>query len=262
MGWWPDPEPEPGVERACETDGVFDSEGLSRNFYAQLGAEGLSARTRAEWDQKIVAQLTEMIPRAAGVLDLGCGYGRIAIPLALAGYEVHGIDLSPDMIQAAYAAAEEHGIQLPLAIGSMVDLPYASKSFDVVICLWSTFHELLGEPEQVQALREISRVLRPAGFALIEGPVYESPSADEIESGARRGPQYRVAWQMVGGLLSPHYQHDERSFTRICTAAGLRGVDVFEREWGGRQRLLAQIHNSTPPASRRDRGSGESPIVT
>ena len=51
--------------------------------------EWLGARTSAAWDEQIVTRLHEMILSGRCVLDGGCGYrGRIAIPLAKAGYDV------------------------------------------------------------------------------------------------------------------------------------------------------------------------------
>ena len=217
------------------------SEEISRSFYAQLGADGLANRTRLEWDEQIVAAVVEILPDRARVLDVGCGYGRISLPLARAGYEIEGLDLSPNLIETARAAAAAEGLAVGFTLGSMTSLPYAADSFDAVICLWSAFHELLEEDEQVRTVAGIWRVLRPGGFALIEGPLYEEPSAAEIESGERRGPEYRVNWGFVEGILNPHYAHDQRSFRHICEAAGTEQFQVFERDWGGRQRLFLRL---------------------
>lgn len=220
---------------------MSQSEEISRSFYAQLGAEGLANRTRPEWDEKIIAALIEMLPRDARVLDVGCGYGRIALPLAQAGYEVEGLDLSENLIEAARRAADAEGLRVGFTVGSMTSLPYPSESFDAAICLWSVFNELLEEDEQTGAIREMWRVLGPGGVGVIEGRPYTEPSEADIESGARRGPEHRVEWGLVEGILNPHYRHDERSFSRICDAAGVERFQVFERDWGGRQRLFLRL---------------------
>ena len=217
------------------------SEEISRSFYAQLGADGLAKRTRAEWDEKIVAAVIESLPDRACVLDVGCGYGRISLPLARAGYEVEGLDLSPNLIEVARMVADAEGLAVGFTLGSMTSLPYAADSFDAAVCLWSAFHELLEEDEQVRTVAGIWRVLRPGGLALIEGPLYEEPSAAEIDSGERRGPEHRVDWGLVEGILNPHYRHDQSSFRRICEAAGVERFQVFERDWGGRQRLFLRL---------------------
>jgi SAM-dependent methyltransferase len=220
---------------------VSRSEDISRSFYAQLGAAGLANRTRPEWDSKIVAALIEILPDHGRVLDVGCGYGRIALPLSRAGYDVHALDLSPSLVRTAREAAHVEGLAVRFAIGSMTNLPYASQLFDAVICLWSTFNELLEEAEQVRTIMEMWRVLGAGGFALIEGRRYEDPTPTSIESGERRGPNHRIEWGVIQGLPNPHYLHDERSFGRICAAAGVQRFEVFERDWGGRQRLFLRL---------------------
>jgi SAM-dependent methyltransferase len=203
---------------------VSSSEDLSRSFYAQLGADGLANRTRPAWDEEIVGALIETLPEHGRVLDVGCGYGRVTLPLARAGYAVHGLDLSPSMIEPARAAADAQGLVVGLTVASMTNLPYAEASFDAVICLWSTFNELLDEAEQIRTIAEMWRVLDFGGLALIEGRPYEEPGPVEIASGARRGPEHRIEWAPVEGILNPHYRHDERSLRRICRSAEVEPV--------------------------------------
>jgi 2-polyprenyl-3-methyl-5-hydroxy-6-metoxy-1,4-benzoquinol methylase len=86
---------------------------------------------------------------------------EVALPLAHAGYEVEGLDLSENLIEAARRAASVEGLRIAFEVGSMTSLPYASDSFDSVICLWSAFWELLDEESQVEAVAEMWRVSGP-----------------------------------------------------------------------------------------------------
>ena len=219
----------------------MQSEEISRSFYAQLGADGLASRTRTDWDQLQADAVASMLPAEARVLDVGCGYGRVALRLARAGHEVEGLDLSPNLIEAACRVSEAEGLPVTFTVGSMRRLPYPSAGFDAVICLWSAFHELLEVEGQRETIGEMWRVLRPGGFALIEGPLYEEPSAEDIATGARRGPEHRIAWGLVEGILNPHYAHDEWSLRHLCEAEGVSRFEVYERDWGGRERLFLRL---------------------
>jgi hypothetical protein len=123
----------------------------------------------------------------------------------------------------------------------MTRLPYAESSFEAVICLWSAFYELLEEEEQRDAVSEMWRVLRPRGFALIEGPRHANLTEADIEGDARQGLEGRIARITVECFLNPHYAHDETTFGRICSAAGVPHFNVFEREWAGRMRLFLRL---------------------
>jgi ubiquinone/menaquinone biosynthesis C-methylase UbiE len=214
---------------------------LSRAFYDALGADRLAARTTREWDALTLRDLAEFLSPCSRILDVGCGYGRIALPLALAGHRVSGLDISETMIRAAQAGAEAAGVPIALGVGSMTDIPYPDSSFESVLCLWSAFHELLRESEQAQALREMWRVLSRGGIAIIEGALY-TPSMDfEAPSGERVSKRSRIRHDMVEGRPNPHYAHDASTYEHLCQIAGIASFAVEEREWGGRTRLLLLV---------------------
>jgi SAM-dependent methyltransferase len=157
------------------------------------------------------------------------------------GTTLVGLDLSEPLVAAARLAAAEAGLSIAYDVGSMCELPYGGESFDAAVCLWSAFAELLAEPEQIAAVAELSRVLRPGGFALVEGPCFRPPTDAEIASGARGGAEHRIAHGLVEGIPAAHYVHDARSLARVCHAAGVERFDVFEGDWAGRQRLFLRI---------------------
>lgn len=215
----------------------------SRAEYADLGADGLAARTSPERDADIVKAVEELLDGRDSVLDLCCGYGRISLPLRRAGKTVRALDISPNLVEAGRIRAAEEELAIDWAIGSMTDLPYAWDSFDAVICLWTAFHELFAEDEQISTICEISRVLKPGGIAIIEGPSWGPATAGEIALGMRQGPEHRiVTTEHADGLSSVHYIHDEISYGRLCAAAGIDKYKVYKREWGGRRRIILEIH--------------------
>lgn len=102
--------------------------------------------------------------RARGVraLDLGCGAGRNAIPLARLGWDVTGLDLSWPMLTSAAARAREEAVadRLRLVLSPMDDVPVRSGAFDLVIAhgIWNLARSAA---EFRRALREAARVARP-----------------------------------------------------------------------------------------------------
>jgi 2-polyprenyl-3-methyl-5-hydroxy-6-metoxy-1,4-benzoquinol methylase len=100
-----------------EEIGRVQSEKISRAFYAKLGAEGLANRTRPDWDEKIAGAVKELLRAEARVLDVGCGYGRVALPLARAGYELEGLDISENLVEAARQAASAEGLPIGFTVG-------------------------------------------------------------------------------------------------------------------------------------------------
>lgn len=209
------------------------SEGYSLAFYESLGAAGLEARTRPEYDQAIVEALVELLSGRVSVLDVGCGYGRVAIALARSGFRVQGIDLSPSLVATARQRAEADNVELGLSVGSMCEMPYPSCEFDAVICLWSAFNELLTVDEQVAAIGEMYRVASPGGLVLVEGPLPADATG--------------VSWDVVEGRDNPHYYHDEASLRHVCAKAGIPhdGVEVYESLWAGRSRQFLRL--AKPP---------------
>jgi ubiquinone/menaquinone biosynthesis C-methylase UbiE len=100
------------------------------------------------------------------VLDIGCGAGRNAIPLAHLGWHVTGSDLSWPMLGAAASRAQEQGLtqHLQLVLAPMERLPFRARSFDLVVAhgIWN----LARSAAQFRhALDEAARVAKP-GAAL------------------------------------------------------------------------------------------------
>ena len=172
------------------------------------------------------------------MLDVGCGYGRIAIPLAERGYEVAGIDVAPGLLRAARRNAARRNLAIHFDEGSMTDLPYPDAAFDAVVSLWSAFYELLERDEQVLALHEMGRVLRADGIGIVEGPIFVEATAADVASGRRHGPGNRLVADRISGHVTAHFVHDAASLRDVVAEAGLTGVEVIERPWGGRPRQI------------------------
>ena len=94
-------------------------------------------------------------PQALRVLDIGCGAGRNAVPLALSGARVVGSDLSWPMLLAA--AARDAGGRLQVALAPMESLPIRDRSIDLIVAhgIWNLARSA---DEFRRAVREAARV--------------------------------------------------------------------------------------------------------
>jgi ubiquinone/menaquinone biosynthesis C-methylase UbiE len=102
------------------------------------------------------------LPVGARVLDLACGWGRVAVPLAQGGYRVTGLDLSEAFLAKAREAARAAGVSIDFRRADMREIPFAGE-FDAVIMIWSAFGVLESDDEDQKALDAVARALRPGG---------------------------------------------------------------------------------------------------
>lgn len=96
----------------------------------------------------------------ARILDVGCGVGRTTRVLVEDGFEVTGIDISPEMIQRA----EQRISGAALSVADAVNLPFEDLSFDHALFAYNGLDYIQTETDRKRALRELLRVLRPGGY--------------------------------------------------------------------------------------------------
>src|SRR5438034_1082064 len=107
------------------------------------------------------------LPRGSRILDLACGYGRHAIPLAERGYEVTGQDLSEVFLERARAEATSRAVAARWVHGDMRHIPFDNE-FDAVINIFTAFGYLEFEEEDQRVLDQVYNTLRPGGRFLLE----------------------------------------------------------------------------------------------
>jgi SAM-dependent methyltransferase len=97
------------------------------------------------------------------VLDLGCGAGRAAIGMARLGFDVHGVDQSAEMIEAARQIADEVGVSARFEVGDALAIPYPDDYFDGLVFAYSGLMGIIPRERRLLALLEIYRVLKSDG---------------------------------------------------------------------------------------------------
>ena len=119
-------------------------------------------------------------------VDIGCGAARNAVPLAMAGWNVFGVDDSPPMLRAAAERARANALRgtVRLAVGRMDGLPVASTCADLVIAhgIWNLARS---SDEFRRGVAEAARIARPGAalfvftFSRNTLPPYVAPVAGE-----------------------------------------------------------------------------------
>ena len=136
----------------------------------------MEAGSQSSWDRPdVVAGFTSTPPNAELMrfaeldrlrmgsdpvaLDLGCGAGRNAVPLAQQGWRVIGVDTSLPMVHAAVRRASEHGVhrRMHVAVAPMDQLPVRDRSCDLLVAhgIWNLARS---HAELRRALTEAARV--------------------------------------------------------------------------------------------------------
>lgn len=129
-------------------------------------AEEYATRLHAELahkplDKALLTALLEQTEPGTTIGDLGCGPGHVAAWLAEKGARTVGIDLSPGMV----AVGRGRFPQVEFREGDLLELPAQDAEFGSLTALYTIIHLEPGELHR--AFKEMERVLRPSGLALL-----------------------------------------------------------------------------------------------
>jgi tRNA (uracil-5-)-methyltransferase TRM9 len=103
--------------------------------------------------------------KSGKLLNIGSGHGADFIPFK-DSFELYGVDFSAEMVKLAYRYSHKFNFTVNLQVADARHLPFADNTFDWAISV-ATYHHLQGHPEQLAALSELKRVLKPEGEAFV-----------------------------------------------------------------------------------------------
>jgi SAM-dependent methyltransferase len=132
-----------------------------------------------ELDPTAAADTLAGLARGGRALELAIGTGRIALPLAARGVEVHGIDASEEMV--AKLRAKPRGDAIPVAIGDFADVGVEGR-YALVFVAFNTFFALLTQDDQVRCFANAAAHLEDDGVFVLEAFV---PDLARFDRGQR-----------------------------------------------------------------------------
>lgn len=146
----------------------FAMEGVIAGWYAKNTGRDLTPF------RVLAARLAGRLRPGARILEIAPGPGYLAIALARAGrYDITGLDISRSFVAMATENAAKAGVTVDFRIGDVGAMQFADASFDFVVCR-AAFKNFT---EPLRALREMRRVLKPTGQALIIDLRQDAPNA-------------------------------------------------------------------------------------
>lgn len=173
----------------------------------------------------------DRVPLAgASVLDVGCGAGLLSEAMALAGANVTGIDLAPELVKIARLHALESGAKLDYRVQPVEEIAAAAPGgFDAVTCMEMIEHV----PDPSAIIRACADALKPGG-RLFVSTINRTPAA--------------FAFAIVGAeyvtRLIPKGTHQYRDFVRPSElAAWLRGAGLELEDVSGLM-YLPMLHSA------------------
>lgn len=170
------------------------------------------------------ARLAALVAEVGGgpVLELGVGSGRLAVPLAQRGLEVHGIDASTAMTERL--RAKPGGDRVRVTVGDMAGLALPEPPpFALAFVAFNTFFNLGSEAAQRRCLERVAALLRPNGVFVLEAFVPQDEIGPSVEASV--APRHLSADEVV--LTVSQVDHVAQTIT---------GQHVHLRESGTRLR--------------------------
>ena len=139
-------------------------------FYDWENAQTLGKRDVPFWRRLSRRTLEQWPADQRRLLELGCGTGRVTFPLAGAGVSVIGIDRSAEMLQRARARKRRlrKRRSIHLIRGDIRHLPFAPRTFPLVIAPYGILQSLLKERDLAATLEAVHESLAPGGIFGLE----------------------------------------------------------------------------------------------
>ncbi|UCD13022.1 MAG: class I SAM-dependent methyltransferase [Thermoplasmatales archaeon] len=126
-------------------------------------AESFDVTRRKPWPQCI--DFINELPKSHTVADIGCGNGRHLLPCAERCKNVIGLDISQNLLNIAKNKIKSLN-NVALIHANMVEIPLKDGTMDSILCI-ASLHNIKGRDERIRSLKEVHRILKNGGRALI-----------------------------------------------------------------------------------------------
>lgn len=194
------------------------------------------------------------------LLDVACGAGQVAIPVARAGVQATGIDIAPNWIEQARARASAEGLSAQFDVGDAEQLPYPDASFDVVVsmvgAMFAPRPEVVAD-ELVRVCRSGGRIIMvnwtPVGFV---GQMFKAiskhvPPPQGVPSAMLWGDEATVRERLSSGISD--LKMTRRTYPSFNYPFAVpQVVEFFRQKYGPIYRAFEALDPNGQDALRKD----------
>jgi SAM-dependent methyltransferase len=164
------------------------------------------------------------------VLDLGCGTGRASAVLANEGYQIVGVDASPDMLAMAEQRLENIRPTPRLLCQDIRELDLGSYRFDLVMSLCDTLNYLTSIEDLHAAFRSVASHLMPGGVFVFDiNTAYKLENVYGNNTYVDDGSGYFIAWENEWRPRKRLCKMRLNIFTATASGSWLRDLEIHEQ---------------------------------
>jgi len=140
---------------------------IDEDFWRKFGPLMFGDEQFSEAAGQVPTLLTRIGLKAGAVLDLGCGPGRHALPLARAGLEVTAIDTSEVLLDELRRRAADERLEIDMRCEDMREFA-RPDAFDAIFVMWTSFGYFEDEADHDRVLAGIFESLKPGGVVVLD----------------------------------------------------------------------------------------------
>jgi SAM-dependent methyltransferase len=188
-------------------------------------------------DEREAARFLAKLAGSGPALELGIGTGRVALPLARRGVEVHGIDASEAMV--AKLREKRGGRAIRVTIGDLVAVKVKGR-YPVVFIVFNTIFAPLTQDDQIRCFANVAKRLTSKGVLVVEAFV---PDLTRFDRG-QRTDAFDVTTDMVRLDVTVHDPIEQR-ITGQHVVITERGIKLYPFQmryaWPSEMDLMAKL---------------------
>ncbi len=147
-----------------------------------------------------VGFIVSKLEKRSRILDIGCGTGRHAIPLAKRGFEVVGLDSTKAMLEELARKLDLEGMKIDLLYEDILTYTGLDADFDAAICFWNSFDQIATDQASGRIFFEnVYRSLKDGGKLILEisNPKSFDPGTFAYHSTVERdGHRYETTYRL------------------------------------------------------------------